>query len=83
MHAPVEAQVRAFLAEHFPSPDGAAVAGDASLFETGILDSMGVLTLVTWLEETFGFTVEDDEVLPENIDGIDRLVAYIGRKQGG
>ncbi|MCG6118409.1 MAG: acyl carrier protein [Aquimonas sp.] len=83
MHAPVEAQVRAFLAEQFPSPDGAVVAGDASLFETGILDSMGVLTLVTWLEETFGFTVEDDEVLPENIDGIDRLVAYIGRKQGG
>lgn len=83
MHAPVEAQVRAFLAEHFPSPDGAAVPADASLFETGVLDSMGVLTLVTWLEETFGFTVEDDEVLPENIDGIDRLVAYIGRKQGG
>jgi acyl carrier protein len=42
---------------------------------------MGVLSLVTWLEETYGFTVEDDEVLPENIDGIRRLVEYIGRKQ--
>jgi acyl carrier protein len=79
---PIEAQVRAFLADQFPASTDAPLAADTSLFEAGIIDSMGVLTLVTWLEETFGFTVDDDEVLPENIDGVGALVRYIGRKTG-
>jgi len=47
-----------------------------------VLDSKGMLTLVTWLESSFGFIVEDDEVLPENIDGIGPLMRYIGAKCG-
>ncbi|MBE5316843.1 MAG: acyl carrier protein [Xanthomonadales bacterium] len=80
--SPIETQVRAFLADAFPTAGDAPLAVDTSLFEAGIIDSMGVLTLVTWLEETYGFTVDDDEVLPENIDGIGALVRYIGRKSG-
>jgi acyl carrier protein len=81
MH-PIEAQVRAFIGETFPSEaDSAQLDAEASLFESGVLDSMGVLTLVTWLEQTFGITVEDDEVLPENIDGIGPLVRYIRAKR--
>ena len=79
---PIETQVRDFLADAFPIAGDAPLAADTSLFEAGIIDSMGVLTLVTWLEETFGFTVDDDEVLPENIDGVGALVRYIGRKTG-
>jgi acyl carrier protein len=41
---------------------------------------MGVLTVVTWIEETFGVVVDDDEVVPENIDGIARLARYISGK---
>jgi acyl carrier protein len=78
---PIEAQVRAFLADQFSASTDAPLAADTSLFEAGIIDSMGVLSLVTWLEEAFGFTVEDDEVLPENIDGINALVRYIEAKQ--
>lgn len=82
MHS-IEAQVRAFIGETFPSEnDSATLDPELSLFEAGILDSMGVLTLVTWLESSFGFIVEDDEVLPENIDGIGPLVRYIGAKRG-
>jgi acyl carrier protein len=80
--SPIETQVRAFLADAFPTAGDAPLAVDTSLFEAGIIDSMGVLTLVTWLEETYGFTVDDDEVLPENIDGVGALVRYIGRKTG-
>lgn len=81
MH-PIEAQVRAFIGETFPSEaDSAKLDAEASLFDSGVLDSMGVLTLVTWLEEAFGITVEDDEVLPENIDGIGPLVRYIRAKR--
>ncbi len=80
--SPIETQVRAFLADVFPTAGDAPLDAETSLFEAGIIDSMGVLTLVTWLEETYGFSVDDDEVLPENIDGIGALVRYIGRKTG-
>jgi acyl carrier protein len=77
----IEARVRAFLAENFPTDPGAApLHADTSLFEAGLIDSMGVLTVVTWIEETFGVVVDDDEVVPENIDGIARLSRYIGGK---
>jgi acyl carrier protein len=78
----IETQVRAFLADAFPVDGDAPLDAEASLFEAGIIDSMGVLTLVTWIEENFGITVDDDEVLPENIDGVAALVRYIGAKTG-
>lgn len=77
----IEARVRAFIAENFPSEAGAApLPAEASLFAAGLIDSMGVLTVVTWIEETFGVVVDDDEVVPENIDGIGRLTNYIAGK---
>ena len=76
-----ETQVRDFIAATFPSDDGSEHPADASLLEGGVIDSIGVLTLVTWIEEAFGFTVEDDEVLPENLDSIASIVAYVERKQ--
>lgn len=74
----IESRIRAFLSEQFQAPDDLP-AGD-SLLDGGIIDSIGVLTLVTWLEEAFGFLVEDEDVLPENLDGIGNLVAYVQRK---
>jgi len=74
----IESRIRTFLQEQFPVPENLA-AGD-SLLDGGIIDSIGVLTLVTWLEQEFGFVVEDDEVLPENLDSVGSLVAYVGGK---
>ena len=48
----------------------------------GIIDSTGVLELVSFLEEQFGVTVEDEEMIPDNLDSLDNLAAYIARKQG-
>jgi acyl carrier protein len=78
----VESEVRSFLAENFPlGEDPSALAADASLIESGIIDSTGVLELVDFLEETFGIRVEDDELLPENLDSIASVVRFIERKQ--
>lgn len=78
----IEHRVREFLHENFPSPEGAdELKDDQSLFEAGILDSMGVLALVTWLEPEFGIVVDDDDVVPENIDGVRNLVRYVRRKR--
>lgn len=54
---------------------------DASLLETGIIDSTGILELIEFLEADFGVRVEDHETVPENLDGIDRIVNYVARKQ--
>ena len=73
-------QIRSFLGENFPF-DSALVGDEDSLMDSGILDSIAVLVLVTWLEESFGIKVHDDEVLPENLDSVARLAAFIERKQ--
>lgn len=54
---------------------------DSSLLEAGVIDSTGILELIEFLEETFPISVADHETVPENLDGIDRIVAYIERKQ--
>ena len=56
---------------------------DDSFFENEIIDSTGVLELVLFIEETFGFRVEDEEIVPENLDSINRLVKYVRSKTDG
>lgn len=53
---------------------------DDSLLEKGIIDSTGVLELVGFIEEGFHVAVKDDELLPENLDSVNRLIAFITRK---
>jgi acyl carrier protein len=58
--------------------------GDAdSFFENDIIDSTGVLELVLFIEENFHFRVEDEEIIPENLDSINNLVTYIQSKTTG
>jgi acyl carrier protein len=78
----IESRVRAFIRDTFPSPAGKGeLSADRSLFDAGVLDSIGVLSLVTWLEQEFGIVVDDEDVIPENIDGVGRLVRYIEAKR--
>jgi acyl carrier protein len=51
-----------------------------SFLEDGIIDSLGVLELVAFLEEKFSFKVDDEEIVPENFDSIDKLVAFVRLK---
>lgn len=74
-------QVRAFIAERFLFDATAAIDPTASLIKSGILDSTGAMELVMFLEETFDVRLADHELVPENLDGIDRVVALIQRKR--
>jgi acyl carrier protein len=56
------------------------LSDDASLQDAGIIDSTGVLELVTYLENQFGVIVGDDELLPENLDSINRLTRFLQAK---
>lgn len=51
-----------------------------SLISSGVIDSTGILELIEHLEQEFGIEVEDTETVPENLDGIDRIAAFVERK---
>jgi acyl carrier protein len=83
MHYDIGAAVRGFIAENFLfREDIEALPEDASFLDAGIIDSTGVLELVCFLETTFGIQIADDEMLPENLDSIRAVSAYVRRKTG-
>ena len=77
----VESQIHRYILENFlfTNEDG-RLRDDTSFLEEGIVDSTGVLELVMFVEETFGVTVEDSEILPENFDSVERLARYVRMK---
>jgi acyl carrier protein len=77
----IERDVRSFVIQQFLSGNTSRLRADGSLLGD-VIDSMGVITLVAYLQEHFGITVEDDEVLPSNFDTINNLVAYLSSKIG-
>lgn len=75
-------QVRQFIVSNFYVADPASLNDDASLLDAGIVDSTGVLEVITFIEGTFGVTVEDNEMLPENLDAVNRIAAFVQKKKG-
>jgi len=79
----VEAQIRRYVLESFLfTNDDDKLQDDASFLEEGIVDSTGVLELVMFVEEAFGITVVDEEIVPENFDSVERLAHYVRLKAG-
>jgi acyl carrier protein len=78
----IKRDIRSFVIDHFLTGDASKLRADGSLLGD-VIDSMGVIALVAYLQEHFGITVEDDEVLPSNLDTINSLVAYVSNKLGG
>ncbi len=76
-------QVRSFVGENYLMGQEYNLKDADSFLENGIIDSTGVLQLVGFLEETFGITVEEGELRPENLDSINNISAYVTRKLGG
>jgi acyl carrier protein len=76
----VKEQLRSFMIENFLFGRPLELTDDDSLQDAGIIDSTGVLELVTWLETQFGVVVGDDELLPENLDSINRLSRFLQSK---
>ena len=76
----LRAELRAYIREHFLVGEDALPDDEASLLDGGILDSTGVLELITHLEDAYGIEVLDEEILPANLDSIAALAAYLERK---
>jgi len=74
--------VRKYILENYLfSDDQSALADDDSFLDKGIIDSTGILEVIYFLEDDFGITVEDDEMMPENLDSVNNIVSFIEKKQ--
>jgi acyl carrier protein len=74
--------VKAYIVENFLFGDERRIGPDTDFLENGILDSTGVLELVGFLEEKFGIRVEDDEVVPDNLNSLEKIARFISKKTG-
>ncbi len=72
-------EVSRFLAERFLFDGEAPIGLDQSLLASGVLDSTGAMELVLYLEEEMGVEVRDEDLVPENLDSIERIVSFVER----
>jgi acyl carrier protein len=80
----LEAEIRKFITENMLfSADGFNYGDNDSLLDAGIVDSIGVMELVTFVDKTYHLTVPPEDISPDNFDSINRLANYIRRRQEG
>ena len=75
-------KVRAFVVENFLFGEENGLTDGSSFLEDGIIDSTGILELVDFLEDEFSISVDDEELVPENLDSLNNVTAYIEKKMG-
>lgn len=75
-------QIRAFVRRRFPLAGGAGVKDDDPLLDSGAIDSLGILDLVTFIEKSFNIRVGDEELNPTNFGSIASLVRFVAAKRG-
>lgn len=76
-------KIRTFIIENFMFGENEGLKDNSSFLDEGIIDSTGILELVNFLEEEFSVTVDDEELIPENLDSINNVVGYLERKVKG
>jgi acyl carrier protein len=74
-------KIKTFLAQHFPMTK--SVSNDEALLTNGLIDSLGILEVVSFVEKEFGIVVSDEDLLPENFGSISSLTNFVHKKNGG
>lgn len=77
----VQARVKQFIVENFYVSDPAELAAETSLITGGYVDSTGMLEVITFLEGEFGIRIKDQEMVPENLESIGQIAAFVARKK--
>lgn len=81
MHTPdIEREVRSFVVTNFLFGQPLELRSEDSLLGAGVIDSTGVLELVDFLEQRYEIKVEDEEVIPDNLDSVRNIATYVARK---
>jgi acyl carrier protein len=79
----INSALRQFVLDHFPSARRRPLADTEPLLESGIIDSLGILDVVAFIEAEFKFTVDDEELTPENFRTITNMCGYVSKKLNG
>jgi acyl carrier protein len=77
----VARRIKEFLAQQFPATKN--IGSEDPLLKNGLIDSLGILEVVTFLEKEFGFIVADEELLPENFESVQGLANFVMSKMNG
>jgi len=78
----VRERIASFVRSRFPAAANMPLDDDVSLLESGVIDSLGILDIVAFLEESFGVKIGDEELLPGNFESVGALARFVGRKRG-
>lgn len=76
-------EIREFVTKNFLFGDGGTLLNDDSFLEKGIVDSTGILEVIAFIEKKYAINVDDSELLPENLDSINNISAFLMRKTAG
>lgn len=77
-------KLRLFILENFLfSDDQSELNDDDSFLDKEIIDSTGILEVIEFLEEEEGIKVEDDELIPDNLDSVDKIISFVNKKKNG
>lgn len=76
-------EVREFVVENFLFGEDDQLKDDTSFLESGIVDSTGVLELVSFLEGTYDISIDDEELIPENFDSLKNIAQFLKQKLNG
>ncbi len=76
-------EIREYVVENFLLGDEEDEFSDSESFlESGLIDSTGILEVIAFLEETYEIAVDDEEMIPENLDSVDRVARFVVSKKG-
>jgi acyl carrier protein len=75
--------VRRFIVENYPMASDFRFEDSDSFLARGIIDSTGILELIAFLQDTYGIVIDDEELVPENLDSINAVSRYVHRKLNG
>jgi acyl carrier protein len=73
-------KIRAFVVDNFLFGDGSYLKDDTSFLEERVIDSTGILQIISFLEEEFAIKINDDEILPENLDSLSNITVFLNKK---
>jgi acyl carrier protein len=77
----IKEKIKEFIIENFLFGEGNELKDDMSFLENGIIDSTGVLELVEFIENTFSISIEDEDLVPENLDSLQKVTDFINSKK--
>jgi acyl carrier protein len=76
-----EASIREFILENYLfTDDDSELKNEESLIDSGVIDSTGIMEVIAFLQKEFEIVVEDEEMIPENLDSVDNIMNYLKKK---